>query len=391
MTWPAVRYKQQTWRGPAVWDSRSLAVGNTSGAYHSAIPPAIANVNPQIPEHLSLLVEKATLELIRFDAEYGQRLQDFGPLLLRSEAAASSRIENLTASARQVLAAELNLSQSRNAQDIAGNTRAMQAALDLAGSPNSQAILAMHRALLPESSTGTWRTETVWIGTSSLTPVNAEYVAPEPELVPGLMADLDAFMARTELAPLTLAALAHAQFETIHPFTDGNGRTGRALVQSLLRHRGVTRSVAIPVSAGLLTNVAHYHGALNSYRAGDVEPILQAFTHAALRAVSNSRHLVEDLNAIHTQWIARLTQAKIRSDSLVWGLLDELLMTPVATAADLADQLGVAGPNVYPHLNRLEKLGIAEKKNAYRKGSYWIASEPLAALDAFAERAGRRD
>lgn len=391
MTWPATEYEDQTWHAPASWDPRTQSLGRVHTKFASAIPPQIAHEIPRISDDLTRLLESATLELSRFDAEHGQRLHGFGPLLLRSEASSSSRIENLTASARNVLAAELELSTSRNAKDIVGNTRAMGAALELAGRPDADSILAMHLALLPNESTGTWRDEMVWIGTSSLSPASAEYVAPTPQRIPGLIADLERFMERSDLPPLTLAALAHAQFETIHPFTDGNGRTGRALVQSLLRHRGVTRSVAIPVSAGLLANVEHYHEALNSYREGKVEPILEAFAHASLRAVENSRRLISDLDAVRADWRDQLAEAKIRRDARVWQLIDALLTAPVATASGLGQHIGTAPTNIYPHMNRLEDLGIVEKKNAYRKGSYWIAPAPLAALDAFAERAGRRN
>lgn len=390
MTWPSLTFENQVWDSPTSWDARSQALGRVRATYTSAVPPPIATEVPLIPEGLSLLLENATLELSRFDAEHGQRLHGFGPLLLRSEASSSSRIENLTANARNVLAAELDLSPSRNAQEIVGNTRAMQAALDLAGNPSAQSILTMHSALLPNSSSGTWRDDMVWIGTSSLSPVNADYVAPSPHRVPALISDLEIFMARTDLAPLTLAALAHAQFETIHPFTDGNGRTGRALFQSLLRHRGVTRSVVIPVSAGLLANVSHYHSALTAYRGGDIAPILESFAHASLRAIENSRRLIEDLDAINSRWEGQLASARVRRDSRAWKLLSTFLVTPVATASTLGKQAGVASTNIYPHLNRLEELGIVEKKNAYQKGSYWIAPEPLEALDSFAERAGRR-
>ncbi|VEI13282.1 Fic family protein [Trueperella bialowiezensis] len=391
MSWPLVSYEEQTWQGPTSWIPRSQELARSRARYTSAIPAEIAQATPAIDDNLAQLLESATLELSRFDAEHGHHLHGFGPLLLRSEASSSSRIENLTASARNVLAAELDLATSRNSRVIVGNTRAMEAALELAGKPDAHAILAMHSALLPDESTGTWRQDMVWIGTSSLSPVGADYVAPTPERVPGLIADLELFMERSDIPALTLAALAHAQFETIHPFTDGNGRTGRALVQALLRHRGVTRSVAIPVSAGLLANLDHYHSALDSYREGDIAPILEAFAHASLRAVENSRRLVSELQAVHSDWEHRLVTAKIRRDARAWDLIDALLTFPVATAGLLAEQIGISPTNIYPHMKRLESLGIVEKKNAYKKGSYWIAPAPLAALDALAERAGRRE
>lgn len=140
-------------------------------------------------------------------------------------------------------------------------------------------------------------------------------------------------------------AIAHAQFETIHPFTDGNGRTGRALAQSMLRYRGITRYIAVPVSAGLLADVTGYHNALTAYREGDIAPILQAFTSAAFRAVTNSRELVSEITAIRASWNDTL---KARRDSNPWRLLDVLTHRPILDARTAAKELGVQTPNVYP-------------------------------------------
>src|SRR5690625_296379 len=120
----------------------------------------------------------------------------------------------------------------------------------------------------PRPAPGEWRDEAVWIGTRTDTPRDAEFVAPVHERIPDLVADLCAFTARGEIPPFVSVAVAHAQFETIHPFSDGNGRTGRALAQAMLRQRGLTRNVAVPVSAGLLGDVEGYHQALTAYCAG---------------------------------------------------------------------------------------------------------------------------
>ena len=108
----------------------------------------------------------------------------------------------------------------------------------------------------------------VWIGGRS--PVTASYVAPRHEAVPAAVEDLVLFLQRRDLDPTVQAAIAHAQFETIHPFTDGNGRTGRAIVSSLLRARGVVGNVTVPISSGLLHDIDGYIAALTDYRAGPV-------------------------------------------------------------------------------------------------------------------------
>ena len=197
-------------------------------------------------------------------AEMGSEIAPFGAILLRSESAASSRIENLTASAKAVALAEFGDTSRRNATEIVANTSAMTAAIALADRLDAPAILAMHGALLEEHDpkiAGTWRGAQVWVGTSSYGPHTANFVPPHHTRVAAAIEDLVRLMRRDDVPVLTQAAIAHAQFETIHPFPDGNGRTGRAIVQCLLRAKRLTRRVTIAVSAGLLTDIGRYFDA----------------------------------------------------------------------------------------------------------------------------------
>lgn len=333
----------------------------------------------------------AAQELTRFDTELGSRVATFAPVLLRSEAASSSQIENLTASARAIFSAELGARTGRNAELIAANTRAMQAAIDLSRAISPAAIQQMHAVLLadqPRHTPGRWREEAVWIGTRSDSPVGASFVAPHHSRIDSLVDDVVSFARRTDIPPLVSVAVAHAQFETIHPFTDGNGRTGRALAQSLLRFRGVTRNVAVPVSAGLLADVEGYHRALTSYREGDIGPIVLAFADASLRAVRNARELVAEVDAIRTGWASRLTA---RRDSNSWRLLDVLTEHPVLDSSTAARLLGVRQPNIYPPMKALVEAGIVQSKAEHRLGPFWRSDELLDAIDRFAARAGRRE
>lgn len=318
-------------------------------------------------------------------------MASFAPVLLRSEAASSSQIEDLTASARAIFSAELGARTGVNAELVAANTRSMQVAIDLSQRISAEAVLQVHAVLMaqqPRHSPGQWREEAVWIGASSDSPVGAAFVAPHHSLVRDLVDDLVAFSRRQEVPALASVAVAHAQFETIHPFTDGNGRTGRALAQAMLRYRGVTRTVAVPVSAGLLADVEGYHQALTAYRGGDVSPIVGAFAEASLRAVGNARQLVADIDEIRRAWAERLTA---RRDSGAWRLLDVLARRPVLDAATAAHELGVRVTNVYPPMRALVEAGIAQSRTEHRLGPFWRSDEVLAAVDSFARRAGRRE
>lgn len=387
--WPPISHEEAEWRAASTFGGTRPTADR--GRYRAAVPPSIADLVPRPREEAVSLAAEATSELHRFDAELGHRVAAFAPVLLRSEAASSSQIENLTASARAIFSAELGARVSRNAMQIAANTRAMSAALELADDLTPRTIRELHRVLMegqPRHTPGEWRTESVWIGARGDSPHGADFVAPVHERVPALIEDVAAFARRADLPPLVQTAVAHAQFETIHPFTDGNGRTGRALAQALLRHRGVTRNVAVPVSAGLLADVSGYHEALTDYRAGDVSPIVLSFARAALRAVENARRLVQEIDEIRVGWNERLT---VRRSSNAWKLLDVVARRPVLDAEAAARELGVQRPNIYPPLTALVDAGILTSKSEHRLGPFWRSDEVLDAVDAFAARAGRRE
>lgn len=387
--WPAVGTEPQSWMPAAGFGVRA---DRYAGAipYESALVPAIASLTPQLSAETLTLAEDAALTLGRLDAELGSRVASFAPVLLRSEAASSSQIENLTASARSVFSAELGVRTGENAVQIAANTQAMRAAIALAHDISTTSIREMHEVLMadqPRHTPGHWRTEPVWIGRLASSPVGADYVGPAHNAIEPGMEDLVAFIARSDLPALASVSIAHAQFETLHPFTDGNGRTGRALAQAQLRHLGVTQNVAVPVSAGLLSDIDGYHAALTAYRAGEVEPIVTAFAEASLRAVANTRALVEEIDEVRASWDERL---QVRRSSNAWRLLDVLVRRPVLSAALAAEEISVQVPNIYPPLHALEEAGILVSRNEHRLGPFWRSDEILAAIDRFAERAGRR-
>lgn len=188
-------------------------------------------------------------------------------VLLRTEASSSSQIENLTVGAKNLALETIDEGTSDNAAVVVGNVRAMEAALKLGDSMTENNILAMHEALLSAQRgwgkyAGTYRTNLVWVGTDGYSPRGAAHVGPQPELIAGAMADLLEFIKRDDLSVVAQCAIAHAQFETIHPFADGNGRCGRALVHAILRNKGLSRNTTPPVSAGLLHDTEDYFAAL---------------------------------------------------------------------------------------------------------------------------------
>jgi Fic family protein len=367
------------------------AARRQAGEYKAAIPAPIADLELQLPSKVLADAEEASHEIARFDAELGAEIAPFSSVLLRTESAASSNIENLTASARAIAEAEaLGGSSRRNAAMIVRNTEAMKAAVTLADRIDQDAILVMHAALMRSSDpgmAGTWRTEQVWIGGGTFGPRGAAYIAPHHARIPSAIHDLIAFTQRTDIPALPQIAIAHAQFETIHPFTDGNGRTGRALIQAMLRNKRLTRQITVPVSAGLLTNTGAYFQALDSYRSGEAAPIVEQLSAAAVLAVANGRHLVGELRSIRARWDS---QIKARRDSAIHRVADLLIRQPVFNAQLLQRELAITTGNARRYIDPLVAANIIVEFTDRARNRAWRAPEVLTALDEFAERAGRR-
>ncbi|MHB1172812.1 MAG: Fic family protein [Lacisediminihabitans sp.] len=389
--WPPIGFEKREWQSREdVGQSRRAAL-QARGSYEAAIPPAIAKLSlPPLDEGTVVAAEDAIIELGRFDGEVGSIAAPFSAILLRSESAASSEIEQLTASAKNIALAEMGRGTGKNSRLIVGNVRAMEAAIDMAEDLDASTIIAMQGEILRDDQpelTGGWRTQQIWIGGGySNSPHTATFVPPHHERVAGLMEDLVAFARRTDLPALPQIAIAHAQFETVHPFPDGNGRTGRALVQAMLRRLGVTRNVTVPVSAGLLRDTRGYFDALTAYRNGDVTPIIRAMAQASIDAIVNGRQLVGDLNSMHSEWV-RITSA--RAGSAGRRLLDVLQRQPVIDANLAGEELGISARNAQNGIDRLVGDGILLPSGPAARNRTYEAREVLAALDSFAARAKR--
>ena len=389
--WPALAWEERDWVSalPAGMGSRTLRRRH-AGPYQAAVPPRIAKLDVLLPTAAIAAADEASTEIARFDGEMGSEIAPFAAILLRSESASSSKIENLTSGAKAIALAELGSDDRQNASEIVANVHAMQAAIDLADRLDEAAVLAMHAALMQRNhpdEAGRWRSEQVWIGGGDFGPHGAAFVPPHNERVPEAMTDLMSFVRRDDLPVLAHAALAHAQFETIHPFADGNGRTGRALVHSMLRARGLTRNVTVPVSAGVLTDTDAYFAALMAYRQGDATRIVRLIAEASFTAIANGRQLVADLRRVRQRWNDVI---KSRQDASAWALADLLLRQPVIDADVVQRVLGVTSANAHRAIRQLAEAGVTSEFSGRRRDRMWQAREVLVALDEFAARAGRR-
>jgi Fic family protein len=300
-------------------------------------------------------------------------------LLLRTESVASSKIEGLVVGARRLLRADAARASGDDGGDVTaaevlGNIDAMTYALQTvqAGSPITLPVLLETHHRLLEGTTlgkdhgGRIRDRQNWIGGSSYNPCSAVFVPPPPEIVKDLLEDLCAFCNEDSLPPVAQAAIAHAQFENIHPFADGNGRVGRALIHMVFRSRGLTQRVSPPVSLVLATHVQDYlaglrataydgpPGSKNAVAA--INQWLGVFAGACARAAVDAMGFEERIRAIQDEWRARL--GPVRSDAAALKLIDVLPGAPVVTLASAQSMVGRSLRATIDAMNRLSTAGV---------------------------------
>lgn len=389
-TWPAIHYEERFLDDS---DVEEFVPRNkrrpASAPYLAAVVPEIANVpSVDLPSEVLADAWEAATEIARFDAELSGEFTNFSAILLRTESASSSEIENLTAGAQSVALAGIGDDRvGRNASLIVANTVAMDRALELADRIDEASIIAMHEALLGASRpewTGDWRKDQVRIG--GFTVHDADFVPPHADLVPAAMSDLVKFVQRTDISTFVHAAVAHAQFETIHPFTDGNGRVGRALIHAMYRHERLARNVTVPVSAGILTDPDLYFKTLNDYREGNPAPIVELMSVAAFRAVANGRQLADELKVIQSEWKEQL---RARSGSTAEGLAEFVMRQPAVDSALVQSRFEVSQQAADVAIGRLVDAGILAPASASKRNRRWVATDVIDALDRFAKRVKR--
>jgi Fic family protein len=198
------------------------------------------------------------------------------------------------------------------------------------------------------------------------------------------MADLARFVAREDLPIVVHAAIAHAQFETIHPFADGNGRTGRALVHAMVRGKGLVTSTTAPISAGLLTNTGGYVEALTAYRSGDARPIIERFAEASRFATHSGSVLVDELAAQVDEAREKLAAVRLRPQALAWKVLPRLIAQPVVNARYLQDRLGMNAVTAQRTLAQLTEAGVLHERTGMKRNRVWQHTGILTVLDAYA-------
>jgi Fic family protein len=240
------------------------------------------------------------------------------------------------------------------------------------------------------------RTEQNWIGGNDYNPCGADFVPPPPESIPDLLADLCAAMNEAVLPPLLQAALIHAQFETIHPFADGNGRTGRALIQVILRRRGVAPSYVPPISVVLAKSRGRYIDGLTRFREEGMSGVnhwIEYFAAATASAARLAKDYLDQVRALTQLWRSKLSSSSTppRSDATAWLIINILPAHPMITASAVATATGRSKPSIYQALTELETAGVLLPLSTSVRNQSWEAAglfDLLSGLEA-GEVAGR--
>lgn len=310
--------------------------------------------------------------------------------LLRTEAIASSRIEGLVVSHHRLALAGVDPGRDALAASVLGNLTALRRALDLADGPITVGtILSIHRALLAGSAddaiAGRLRTSQNWIGGRHPNPRGAAFVPPPEDEVERLLADLCRFCERDDLPPLVQAAIAHVQFETIHPFADGNGRVGRALVHAVLGRRDPTRAhgggppTLPPISLVLAARSGAYIAGLSDYRAGRHLEWVGFFLDVVYRSTVVAGSLFSDVRDLQEHW-TDLAGAP-REGSAALTLIRRLPESPVIDLAAAAALTGASREATRRAIDRLEAAGVLSELTGRGRLRRWEAVGLFAILD----------
>ena len=363
------------------------------GAYEVFIPDDISGRDFPLDGDAVAAVSEATRALQHLEAS-PPRIATLGALaqnLLRSESVASSRIEGVHLSHKRLARAAYQAARGQRdprAAEVLGNVEAMKHAIEIgtAGKPlTTSDIEDTHRTLLRFTEdtdiAGIVRESQNWIGGNDYNPIGAAYVPPPPEYVRPLLDDLCAFATRTDLAPIVQAGIAHAQFESIHPFADGNGRVGRALIYAILRRRGEIPNYVPPISLILAAEPMGYVGGLTWYREGGVSAWIAQFADAAARAATEAERLADEIEQLQSTWLDDLGQP--RRDAAVRQLISALPQQPVIDVAVAQALTGKSHVAVGKALQELERAGILHRLNQRKWGRVWECDQLLNLVDAF--------
>jgi Fic family protein len=357
------------------------------------VPPPLPPLPPVRLDALQRLMEQANQSLGRLDglASVLPSLSLFMYAYVRKEAVLSSQIEGTQSSLSDLLLFENDEAPGvplNDVQEVSNYVAALNHGLDRlrGGFPLSlRLIREVHEVLLSrgrgsDKQPGEFRTSQNWIGGTR--PGTAAFVPPPPELVSECMGALELFLhdERPDLPLLVKAGLAHVQFETIHPFLDGNGRLGRLLITFLLCAAGVLREPILYLSLYFKQHRAAYYDLLDGVRTnGDWEKWLEFF-------FTGIRDTAEEAGAAARRIVTvfedhrRKIEALGRPAASVLRVFEHLQRNPIVSIPAAAERIGISAPTVAKSLEHMHKLGMLREITGRQRHRLFVYDAYLAIL-----------
>ena len=375
------RHVSQRWHG----NPQALRARDRRGGRFSAyIPHPLEGWQPLLPADVVAFLSET--ERILVDAAGRLKPRSGGGVCFWAESLGSSHIEGVVPNPKRVVQALAKRQHTGEGAahgavaEVIGNIDATAQAQQMLAQRQHLRLLALldaHRTLMAASPTphfgGVVRSHQNWVGGNDWHPLESEFVPPPPEMCRPLLEDLVVYLRGDDHPPLLQSAVAHAQFETIHPFGDGNGRAGRAVLYGLLKHRCVPDGIMPPVSLALSRNRDAYLDALAEFQTYVGEADHRGRSEALVRwlevlagAVQQSSAAVvryqEAIGALQHHW--RTAVGGRQKRSVAASVIDCLPANPSVTAKTLAEATGFSQRRCGDALRRLEVAGVVKGRSA---------------------------
>jgi Fic family protein len=364
--------------------------------YEAFIPEPLSALPLTLTAEVAGVVSEAEAAIRALNDVARPALAPLARLLLRTESIASSKVEGMHLDARELARAEARMEignkAGATALEVMGNIDAMALAVEQAATAERfgvDEVLAIHSRSMEHAPNpriaGRLRTGQNWIGGNDYNPCGADFVPPPPEHVAPLLYDLCDAINDDLLPPMVQAALVHAQFETIHPFDDGNGRTGRALIHVVLRRRGLAPAYVPPISVALAAARDRYIAGLTRFREDGVEAWVEQFAASGASAAHLATAYLKAVQALVARWRAQLRALPKapRADAAAWALIDVLPGHPLITAPVAAAATGKSKPATYQAIEELHAAGVLTPLSESRRNRVWEANGLLDLLAGF--------
>ena len=349
------------------------------------LPPAIDMDNEMVSLLTSATKALATLDTL---SSYIPNMNLFVSMYVRKEALLSSQIEGTQATLEDVLDPLIEKNANQNVADVVNYIKATEFALERMNTLPlcNRLIKETHEVLMSgvrgqEKNPGEFRTSQNWIGAAGSSLKNARYIPPNPEDMINAMSDLEKYINSDDSLDLLIqAALLHYQFETIHPFLDGNGRVGRLLITLFLMEQKVLNSPALYISYYLKKNRIEYYDRMSEVRNKDnYEQWIKFFLKAIKESADESVDTIKKLSELHDANIKKI-DAMGRAAKNARAVFDYLEQNPIIDIGKTAEELNLAFSTVSLAVNRLMDAEILIQTNNANRNRVFSYEEYLAIL-----------